>query len=260
MAKKRQTGQGMAIARWRDALIVSLGLGLMTAAGCSTPTAVVNNPQPADPLMGVRTPPGMPLPTDSPKPAVGWNQQPAQQFGVADTSSTNNATLAGMPWQGPQKQNLAIDNGPKTPGQLTGNTQQTPVTPGFVAPNPAPKVMPIPDTKSTSSWQPQLSTPQPLTTSSMTPTVQAVSSAPAPTPTVQAVSSVPSPTSIDDLTKQLQDRGVLTQKVVPLANGVRLTCLVRRTDGGGFVEKLAEAPDYPSAARAMLLQLDSKSN
>jgi hypothetical protein len=268
MAEKQEAGQAGAIARGRNSLLAALGAALLVSAGCSSQASVVNVPQPADPLLGVRTPPGMPPLTDSPPPkaAVGWNPPPSQQFGLADTSSTNNATLAGMSWQGPLGKPLAIDDRgkPQAPGQLTGNTQQTPSNPMFVAPNPNPKVMPIPDSKpnnSTSSWQPvQLNTPQPLTstpTPPSTPTVQAIGSGPAPAPAVQTVGSAPSISS-DVVAKQLQDRGVINQKLDQVGDKVKLTCYILRSDNGGYRILEAIEPDYSSAARAIIQQIDAK--
>jgi hypothetical protein len=247
MAKKRETGQTAPARRWLSAVMAgSFGLGVTLFSGCSQ-TPVVNVPQQADPLHGVLVPPGMPQPTSTPKANVGWNPAPSQQFGVADSTSTNNATLAGMTWQGPLGKPLAIDDSNRTqaPGQLTtgGKTQQTPATPGFLAPNANPKVEPIPDAKPsnppvtpTGAWQPLQANPQP--------TVQTVSNASAPS------------VSTDVLGKQLQDRGVINQKVDQVPEGVKLTCYVARPGGAGFRILEATAVDYTSAAQAIVQQLD----
>jgi hypothetical protein len=239
MAKKRESGQTASAWRWLSAVLAgSLGLGATLFSGCSQ-TPVANAPQPADPLHGVLTPPGMPQPASAPKTSAGgWNPAPSAQFGVADSSSTNNATLAGMTWQGPLGKPLAIDDSNKTqaPGQLTtgGKAQQAPVTPGFVAPNPNPKVEPIPDAKPPqSSWQPVN-----------------------PQPTVQTVAASSAPTvNPDVLGKQLQDRGVINQKVDQVPEGIKLTCYLRRPDGGLRIP-YAIGVDYNSAAQAMVELLD----
>jgi hypothetical protein len=247
MAKKRQTGQTARARRWLSALLA--GLGAMFFAGCSN-TPVVNVPHAHDPLHGVLVPPGMPQPTNTPKASVGWNPAPAQQFGAADSTSTNNATLAGMSSQGQLGKPLAIDDSSRTqaPGQLTGKTPQTPVNPAFLAPNPTPKVQPIPDARPAgSSWQPvQLDTPQPL------------ADAPGVRPVVQTVGAAPPASANSDvLGKQLQDRGVINQKLDQVPDGVRLTCYVARTEGAGFRILEATAADYASAAQAIVRQLDS---
>jgi hypothetical protein len=246
MAKKRESGQTTSARRWLSAVLAgSFGLGATLFSGCSQ-TPVVNAPQPADPLHGVLVPPGMPQPTNTPKANVGWNPAPSQQFGIADTSSTNNATLAGMTWQGPLGKPLAIDDSNKTPtpGQLTtgAKTQQTPVTPGFQAPNANPKVELIPDTKPANP---------PLTPTGSLQPVQ-----PNPQPAVQTVGANSAPAvSTDVLGKQLQDRGVINQKLDQVPEGVKLTCYVARPGGAGFRILEATAVDYNSAAQAILQQI-----
>jgi hypothetical protein len=260
MVNNRESGQALRARRWLSAVMAgSLGLGAAFFAGCSQ-TPVANAPQPADPLHGVLTPPGMPQPTNAPKAAVGWNPPPNQQFGVGDSSSTNNATLAGMTWQGPLGKPLAIDDNNKTPtpGQLTtsSKTQPTQQAPGVLPPNPNPKVEAIPDAKPTvnptvtptGSWQPAPSNPP-----------GAQQDAPTIKPVVQTVGAssgaVPS-VSNDSLDKQLQDRGVINQKVDQVPDGVKLTCYVGRP-GGGFRILEATALDYNRAAQAIIQQIDT---
>ncbi len=256
MAKKRESGQTALARRWLSAVMAgSFGLGAIFISGCSQ-TPVVNAPQPADPLHGVLTPPGMPMPASAPK-AVGWNPPPSQQFGVADTSSTNNATLAGMTWQGPLGRPLALDDSNKTqaPGQLTngGKAPQTPVTPGVLAPNANPKVVPIPDAKPgnppltpTGSWQ------------AVQPNPPLAQEAPAAKAVVQTVSgSSAAAVDPDVLGKQLQDRGAINQKVDQVPQGIKLTCYFPRLDGQpGFRIVDATAADYNSAAQAIVQKLD----
>jgi hypothetical protein len=262
MANKRESGQSAPPRRWLSAMMAaSFGLGAAIFPGCSQ-TPAVNTPQPADPLHGVLTPPGMPQPTTTPKASVGWNPAPSQQFGVADSSSTNNATLAGMTWQGPlgMPQPLAMGETGKTqtPGQLTtgDKTQPTPPSPAVLAPNPNPKVEPIPDAKPvvnppltpTGSWQ---------LAPSNSPVAQ--QDVPATKPVVQTVglssNAIPS-ASTDTLGKQLQDRGVINQKVDPVPGGVKLTCYVGRP-GGGFRILEDTAADYNSAALRIIQQIDT---
>lgn len=242
MAKKCETGQAARRARWLPAVLAG-GLGLL--AGCSN-QPVVNAPQPADPLHGVLTPPGMPQPASAPKATAASTQPPTQQFGAADNSSTNNATLAGMTWQGPLGKPLAIDDtGSKTPtpGTLTTGSKSQPLAPGFIAPNASPKVEAIPDARPTAP--------------SITPTSGWQSADPqaAATPTVTAP-----PPSDDALTKQLQDRGVTKQKLDQVTGGVVLTCCIPRPDGGLRIltsDKEKPAPDYAAAAQAIIQQIDA---
>ncbi len=254
MANKRESGQTLQARRARSAtMAVALCLGAVFFSGCSqTPTT--SGQQAADPLNGVLTPPGIPLPTNTPpKAAVGWSQPPAQQFGVADSSSTNNATLAGMTWQGPLGKPLAIDdsNRSQAPGQLTNGAKMQPTqqTPGVVAPNPSSKVEPIPDAKPapnppvtpTGSWQQPPANPP-----AVKPLVQ----------TVAASSNAIPSVGKDTLDKQLQDRGVINQKADQLPDGVHLTCYVSRP-GGGFRVLEATGADYNAAAQAIIQQIDT---
>ena len=232
MAQTGQTGQ-------KKRLLTLCGLGLALLTGCSTtPTAAT---QPHDPLHGVLTPPGLPQPTHSPKtpgsPAsftpqsnnpnlkpIGW-----------DLSSSNNATLAGLSGQGPLGRPLAIDDQgrPLAPGQFTTGpkTQQTPVQLGYPGANPNPKVEAIPDANAPSkytpnSWQPEQPTG-------------------------------PAPNTPEALTRQLQERGVINQKLDQLSQGVHLTCYVSRGPEGGLRILEVTAVDYVSAAQAILQQLDT---
>lgn len=253
MAKNCETGQTARQWRWLWALMTgSLGLGVAFFTGCAQ-TPVVNAPQPADPLHGVLTPPGMPQPTSAPK--VGWNPPPSQQFGDADSSSTNNATLASKTWQGsgPLGKPLAIDDSNKgqAPGQLTTGSKSQ--TEGYLAPNPSPKIQPVPDANPanppltpTGSWQPASPNP-PI----------AVPDAPIVKPVTQTVANSAPAVNPDVLGKQLQDRGVINQKVDNVPAGVKLTCYVARVGGAGFRVLEATAVDYNSAAQAIIQQIDT---
>lgn len=252
MVKIRQAGQG----RWVS--LVSwgcFGLAATLTPGCSS--TPVTNGAAADPLFGVMVPPGMPQPTNTPKadavppaPTQGFNQlnPSGVQATPASLSSGNPATLAGANWQGPLGRPTPIgDNNsfgpPFLPGQSTlgSKTQQVPGSPGLIAPNPNPKVELVPDltpitppVTPTSSWQ----TPQPSA------------------PPVQTA-SLAQPASGATLAKQLQDRGVLSQKQDAVAEGVRLTCYLSRGPEGGLRVLEVTAADYPAAAQAILQQLDA---
>jgi len=241
MAKRGQAGQTLTARRWFTAsFALALGLAPVLVTGCSTtPTA---SAQPHDPLHGVLTPPTIPQPTYAPKtPGTstsfpGGNKQSSAPLG-SDLSSTNNATLAGLSG-GPLGRPLAIDDqGRPQPGiwTPTSGTQQTPVNPAFPAYNPKPRVEKIPDIQPTqskftpSTWE----TPQPTTTSI-------------------------TPATTEALTRQLQERGVINQKVDRVANGVELTCYVSRGPSGGLRVLEATASDYARAAEAILRQLDGR--
>jgi hypothetical protein len=237
MVKTREAGQ----TRWAALLAWgSFGLGLTLSAGCSH--APMASAPPADPILGVMVPPGLPQPVNTPKvegAQVSPTPQAFNQGGVPATPASNPATLAGNSWQGsPLGRPLAIDDRgpPFFPGQLTsGNkTQQVP---GNLAPNPTPKVERVPDitppnqpVTPTSAWQ----TPQPV---------------------VQTAAA--QPFSEDALAKQLRDRGVINQKRDTVPEGLRLTCYVSRGPDGGLLILEVTAADYASAVQAILQKLDT---
>ncbi len=211
---------------------MSIGLTWMLLTGCSqAPTTAKQN---IDPLHGHLTPPGQP---QFPKPANTSASQPATGVSALPTSysATNNATLAGTSWQGPLGRPLAIDDEGRTyaPGQMGPKPAPTS---GFPAPNPNPRVEPVPDAFAApqnlapiSDWKaPQINKP---------------------------AESVPALTE-EGLFKQLQSRGVLQQKRDAVAEGVRLTCYVPRGPTGGLRALEATAADYPTAAQAILQQLE----
>lgn len=232
MVKSWQAGQR----RWLA--LLGLGLGSALASGCSgTPHAQA---PPHDPLHGVLTPPGVPQPTYAPKTATGGiNVQPLAG-GVpatpASMTSSNTAALAGTSWQG--KANAFEDNQfgpPFLPGQTTLTNKSTPQVP---PPNAAPKVEAIPDVK-------------PPTASNLAPTGAWQSEAPPVQPTKAII-----PASAAQLSKQLEERGVLNQKQETVPEGVHLTCYLSRGPQGGIRIVEVTAADYASAAQAILQQLD----
>ena len=246
MATTRQAGQK----RWRARLAFgSFALSMTIAAGCAqTPTTAQ---QSADPLHGVRTPPGTVVPPNNPPPATTAipPQLPpqAQNTGgvpVLPTSwaSPNTATLAGATAQSSLGRPLAIDDKGSSPPPFfpASNSQQAPVQPGYVAPNPNPKVEPIPDSQPAaksanvtpvSSWQAPQST-QPM---------------------VQTANAAP----MADLAKQLKDRGVVNQSQDQTPEGLHLTCYVSRGASGGVRILEVTAADYNTAAQAILREIDA---
>jgi hypothetical protein len=234
MAKIRQTGRTRPAQPWLS-LLAWGSLGLMT--GCSGGPTASN--QPHDPLHGIMTPPGAPLPNSAPKADASTPLAPNQP-GVAalpaSMSSSNPATLAGASWQGPLGQPTRIDDNnsagpPFMPGQSTlgSKTQQIPF-------NANPKVEAVPDVKGASpavtpnsTWLPPQSAP-----------VQPVAAA-------QPINA--------DIAKQLQDRGVIDQKQDVVPDGVRLTCYLQRPTGGLRILEVTAA-DYFAAARAIVQQID----
>jgi hypothetical protein len=222
---------------------------LTLATGCSS-TQHAQAPAP-DPILGQRTPPGMPLPTDSPKADSGAVPTPPQAFGPspgtpltpASMTSSNPATLAGTGWQRPLGQPTPLDDSyhgpPLLPGQGTLGTK-TPQVQGAPAPNPNPKVEQVPDAGTTS-------TPAaPVTpTGSWQPT----------TPLVHPVEAA-QPTNSELLLKQLQDKGVVNQKQDVVPEGIHLTCYIPRPSGGLRILE-ATGADYAAAAQAILQQLNA---
>lgn len=255
MVKKRQAGEHRTSRR----ILPAFALGLALATGCSTTGSQATAPQPPDPLHGHRTPPGLPVPESSKPPTVPTSGTKTSSFnptpiGSADLSSSNNATLAGMSGQSPLGRPLAIDDGarPLAPGQLmTGSkSQSAPVGPAGPfsppGPNPNPKVEAIPDA-SPNSQNPSPNSWQPGATQPVTPVSQVQPAAPA-VPTA--------PTTAETLTRRLQERGVVNQKVDQLSQGIHLTCYVSRGTEGGLRILEATAADYATAAQAILNQLD----
>jgi hypothetical protein len=221
-----------------------LGLALSLTTGCSG--AQHATAPPADPLFGVRTPPGMALPTDTPKTAGGAPTAP-QAFapgGVpavpTSNQAANTATLAGNGWKGPLGQPTPLTDHhsgpPLLPGRGTIGTQtpQVPAPP----PNANPKVEQVPDAPApgaavmpTASWDVK--------------------------PSVAPASTPGQTTAAEILLKKLQDRGVVNQKQDLTPEGIHLTCYIPRETGGLRILE-ATAPDYAGAARLILQQLDAR--
>jgi hypothetical protein len=201
------------------------------AAGC-TPTQVTGVQQPADPLVGVMAPPGMPRPTTLPPtaPADSPASSPYSNSSQAPASS-NPATLASLSgWTGPGGRPLAINDNPNA-GQLSSSKSGD----GYLPPNPHPRVERVPDVN-----------PNPPT---VTPTASWQT---------QSRGTPAAPNSSDTVwVKQLQDRGVIDQKQDPAPEGLRLTCYVQRQAGGVRILEVVAA-DYPAAAQAIIRQLDGK--
>lgn len=220
-----------------------LALSLSGANGCSSsPTASAQN---HDPLVGIMSPPSLPQPNSAPKTSSSSTTQnaPVQPPGT-ELTSTNNATLAGM--SGTLGRPLAIDNqgralpsGQLTSGSWTGPAQ---VQPGYLPYNANPKVERVPDAEPTtarsapSSWQ-------------GTPPANA---------NVQPASTAPAPSLADSLKRQLQERGVVNQKVEPIPGGVHLYCYFPVDSTGRMPIRETTAPDYETAALAILDQLNGK--
>jgi hypothetical protein len=221
MANRSQTGRKRG--RWFMTL-AAMTLSAPILTGCSsTPTTAQHH---VDPLLGHCTPPGQaPLPNSAPK-TVNTSIPAPQTGGIpplpSNSLASNPAALAGA--SGTQvslTKPLAI-----TDAQLTAHSQPL----GYVPPNANPKVMPVPDTNtsSTGSWQ---------------------------IPTSDVPPALPAAAPADALRQQLQARGVLNQKVDPIPDGVRLTCYLPRSDGQGLRMLEVTAADYPTAAQAILRQL-----
>ena len=248
MAKNREAGQATGARRW-IALLAWGALGL-SVTGCSTSS--VASTQTNDPLLNGVVPPGVPLPNNGPKadastPVPTQASNPGVAALPASLSSSNPATMAGASWQGSLGRPTPIDNNrtsgpPFLPGQSTLGSK-TPQVPGFLPPNPNPKVEAIPDVKPAN---PQV-TPSANWQLPANPTI------PAGDGVKSAVQTQPANT--DALTKQLQDRGVIDQKQDTVPGGIVLTCYVQRP-GGLRILTSDPAPDYPTAAQAMLRKLD----
>jgi len=221
---------------------VTIGAMILIApimTGCSaTPTTAQQH---HDPLHGILVPPGAPpQPTNSPK-ASGNTLVPAPQTGSingvpsipTNNTATNPATLAsvsGIPVS--LSRPLAIDDEGKV---QTARSQPS----GFVPANPSPKFEPVPEANASApsgSWQ--------LPATNVPPTL----------PPADSVNANPA----DALRQQLQARGVLNQKVDPIAEGVRLTCYVPRSDSQGLRVLEVTAADYATAAQAILRQLEPR--
>jgi hypothetical protein len=221
------------------------------ATGCSTTPTTAQ--QSYDPLHGVRTPPGTPVPPTNPPPETASAAQPppaaTNPGGVpalpTSFPAANTSTLAGANYQSPLGQPFPINDAnahaPFLPGQTTttANAQPAPPGAGMPNPNPNPKVEPVPDAVPSapsvvtpiSNWQSPQNTQ----------------------PAVQTAGAIPAP----DYAKQLQDRGVLNQKIDPAPEGVLLTCYVPNGAGGVRILQVP-AKDYATAAQAMLRELDQQ--
>ncbi|MBM3995403.1 MAG: hypothetical protein FJ303_14805 [Planctomycetes bacterium] len=243
MANPRQAGQTGSAKRWIALALCGL-LGLMN--GCSS-TQHAAAPGP-DPILGVLEPPGMPKPTSVPKTAAGPRApQSYQQAGVpglpTSLTSTNTATLATMSSQGLLGQPLRIDDSNSSGPSFFNRPAGAPGVPGYIPPNPNPKVEPVPDSK------PIIALAEPVTTWRTPPTAAADER----TPVLPASAALPA--SAELLSKQLQDLGVVEQEQVLVPEGIRLTCYVQRGPNAGLRILEATAVDYASAADAILKQL-----
>jgi hypothetical protein len=216
-------------------------------AGCSSTGTSVT--QQREPLLGDRTPPNSIAPP-TPHTATGpANVTPVpQSFNPGPSNevpaSSNPATLAGSNWQPPQGRPLALnDNNSTGPGFLPGQLTSTSRTAqdGYLPPNPNPKVEPVPDTNPAPKVAPASNwgNPQPEP------------------PAVKPVNAT-APANTDGLAEQLKSRGVVDQNVETTAKGLHLTCYVRSGPTGRLrIVEAVDAPDYPTAARAILKQLES---
>ena len=128
----------------------------------------------------------------------------------------------------------------RTPAQFTSTPRDPAPTTGYPAPNPNPKVEPIPDANPTpaklgpTGWQ----TPHGAYTA------------------VQPVSTSNAAPTTDALKKQLEDRGVINQKIDQLPQGIHLTCYLPGPTGG-LRQLEVTAADYATAVQAILQQLDT---
>ncbi len=229
MTTTKQSGQKRVAA---GALAV-LALALIGLSGCSG-TPVVGGQHQHDPLVGNRTPPTIPQPTDAPKTAGTTTSLPRtgnQQFAPigSDLTSTNNATLASASGSTLGRP-LALDD----QGRAMAPNGPAPTQNPYPPYNPKPRVEKIPDAEpaqakyTPSSWQ---------------------SDRPA------ATNAIPA-TPTEALTRQLQERGVINQKIDQLSEGIHLTCYVSRGAGGLRVLEVT-AVDYTTAVQAILHQLDA---
>lgn len=251
VGQRRTVGRLVSLATWG-----SFGLGGFLLTGCSHTPPVTNAAPPPDPLFGVVPPPplpnGTPGATPTPNAQKPTPSQPqAYQPGMVppiptSLASTNNASLAATSGLTPFGR-LAMDDSaapsrPVAPGQLTSDTrpQPFPTTPSYIPPNANPKVQQVPDV--TSSGQP------------ITPT-GSWEAPPSPPSAVLTVNGAQS--NADMLSRRLQERGVVSQKQDPVPEGIRLTCYVSRGPAGGFRIYEVTAADYPTAAQAILQQIES---
>jgi hypothetical protein len=188
--------------------------------GCSLGGSSGAKTASSDPLLGlfpgadpVKPPPAQAAATVPPLP-------PAQ-------STTAPAALAGGSGGRPP---LAIPDNNGVPAQLTAGPRDA----GWnLAPNPNPKVVPVPRDDGASA------------------NLQRIGSWAAPgTPATTAA-----PTSAQ-LDAQLKERGVVGQKADPVAGGLHLTCYVARPDNPSAIRVYeVTAADYAAAAQAILRQI-----
>ena len=216
--------------------VVAIGM----ATGCAqTPTTAQ---QSYDPLHGVRTPPGAPVPPHAHAPtATTSTVQPQQQAlnGTPPSTGPNPASLAGPTWQSPLGRPVSLDQtgGPPFFPANQSRTQPGPMTPGFMPPNTNPRVEPVPDMTPASP-------PNVVPTGS----VQASWSS---GPGVVTANAAP----VADLTRQLQARGVINQKLDQTPQGPRWTFYISRGAAGITIAQ-PDAADYTAAAQAVLRELD----
>lgn len=237
MVKFRKSGQIQ--------LATALGLCCLLATGCSqTPTTAAQN---VDPLTGVRTPPSTVAPpahsSSTPTSTPSNSQTLNQNAPLAIPTASNPATLAGSSWQGPLGTPQRIDDnrsaGP--PFFSTSGSKSQTIPEGWVPPNPNPKVEQVPDVNPTA---PKVTAAPAWQTPAIDPSVKPASVTPA--------------TNENELAQLLRQRGVQDQKVDQVPEGLRLTCYISRGPGGGLRILEVTAADYPTAAQAILKQLDGR--
>lgn len=243
MVKRQQSGQARSRRRWVSLLVSgSLGLAITLATGCSS-TPIASTPAP-DPLTGPIVPPGLPQPAAVSKAdsaRVTPVPQASKTGGVpalpTSFSSSNPATLAATSGQSPLGRPLALDDNYGGPPFLPTSANRAVQPSTALGVNPNPKVERVPDIAAPATQ------PNPPATAG-----QAIP------PAVQPVSGS-QPTGDDALRKQLEDHGVINQKLTPIAGGVRLTCYVSRGPGLGLHSVEVTAVDFAAAAQAVLQQL-----
>ena len=204
---------------------------LLPLAGCSVGQSNSTATAAADPLLGLF--PG-PDPAKPPAGATAQTAAPVAPLPLTQSSATAPAVLAGQSGGRPLAIPDAATNG-GVPAQLTAGPRDA----GWnLAPNPHPKVVPVPRDNGTPA------SPNVQRTGSW-----ATPGAPAAAPTK------------DQVQAQLKQRGVVGEKVDLVPNGLRMTCYVARSDNSSaFRVHEVVAPDYVAAAQAILRQLGASGN
>jgi hypothetical protein len=158
---------------------------------------------------------------------------------------------------------------PAIPTTLTASNPATLATTSGQSPLGLPRPLAIDDNHGGPPFFPGQKTAQPQSTpgATTTPRVERVPDIGQPAqPTSSTVFNPPNPSNVqpvsasqltgdDLLRKQLEDRGVINQKLDRTAEGVHLTCYISR--GEGFPLRIAQvdAIDYAAAAQAILQSL-----